>query len=159
MSEAPRFGWLGAIVLLMAGCIVGLFAAHYWRGPSIFRAPPIQETAKSHYAGFQSDFNLPANIVVNATDGRTKLLSFEIGKPQNDLENLPIIAIKNLTDRAYTVSYQVIGYDSKKQRVGQASDSFEIGPRETVLRQPSLIPDVLGYPRYSTFRLIGEVAD
>ena len=114
----------------------------------------------SHYAGFQSDFNLPAEhlLSMQQTAGLASVF-LRFGKPQNDLENLPIIAIKNLTDRAYTVSYQVIGYDSKKQRVGQASDSFEIGPRETVLRQPSLRPDVLGYPRYSTFRLIGEVAD
>jgi hypothetical protein len=94
---------------------------------------------------------------VNAPDGKTGLLTFEISKPKDAFGETPIINIKNLTARACSVSYQLLSYDNKKRRVAEGSDSFEIGPGETVLRQPLLIPDVADFLTYSSFRIIGEM--
>jgi hypothetical protein len=159
VSDARRFGRLKAVVLLLAGCIVGLVVARYWtdrRGLLTLVTPAAQQTTNLRHFGFQEDFTLPAHIVANGPE-KTEILSFELDKPKSSLEDVPPITIKNLTDQAFSVSYQILGYDSKKRRVGQASDSIVIGARETALREPLLVPDVWAMPKYTSFRLICEI--
>jgi hypothetical protein len=159
VSEARRIGRLKAVALLLVGCIVGLVVARYWthwRGLLALMTPAAQQTTNLRHFGFQADFTLPAHIVANDPD-KTQLLSFEFGRPKNSLEDIPPITIKNLTEQAFSLSCEILGYDSKKRRVGQASDSIVIGARETALREPILVPDVWATPKYTSFRLICEI--
>ena len=156
MSTERNLRWLGGTALFLAGAIVSFLAIRYWRGVSPSLTPAIEQTTNSHNWGFQANFKPPAHVIASAPD-KTELLSFEFGRSKNRWEVLSTITIKNLTDLPYSISYQILGYNSKKQRVGHASDGVEIGARESTLREPFLIPDVSGVPSYSSFRLIVEI--
>lgn len=49
------------------------------------------------------------------------------------------VTAANLSDRSYSVRYNVYGYDQDGRRVSEGNDEFTIGRRETVLRKVFLV--------------------
>jgi hypothetical protein len=159
LSDERRFGWLGAVALFLAGCVVTFLVLRYWPGAGTSLAPVAQQTSKSRW-GFEADFQLlPSHsrpIIVSSPD-KTDILKFEIHRPKLSLEPYPV-SIKNLSDRAYPVTYEIFAYDAQKRRVDEASDSVTIGAKETVLRQLGFDhPASVDARTFASFRLVADI--
>jgi len=155
MSDERRFGWLGAVALFLAGCVVTFLVLRYWQGVGTSLAPVAQQTSKNRWT-FQMDFKPPRAIIVNSPD-KTEILLFDVGRPKFVSPFYPI-SIKNLSDRPYALSYVIYAYDAQNRRVDETSDSVTIGAKETVLRQLVFsLPGLSTNRDFASFRLIADI--
>jgi hypothetical protein len=155
--RAYRIGWLGGVALFLAGCVVTLWVLRYWHGPgSLSLAPVVQQTSKSRWR-FEADFKLPTSIIVRSPD-KTEILSFDIRRSKNPpLEPYPV-EIRNLSDHAYPVTYQIFAYDAQHRRVDTTTDGVTIGGKETVLRNVDFDhPLSVDARTFTSFRLIADI--
>ena len=161
MSDGRRFGWLGAVAVLLVGCIVAFLVPRYWQGGGTFPTSFVQQTSKSRWT-FQADFKPPKSITMNSPD-KTESLVFQVESPNpipgliHVLGSYPV-SIKNLSYRAYAVSYVIYAYDAQNRRLDEASDTVTIGAKETVLRQLEFShPSSVDARTFATFRLIADI--
>jgi hypothetical protein len=99
---------------------------------------------------------------VDSTD-KTEILVFQVEMPK--LIHQPIhvlgsytVSIRNLSDRAYAVSYIIYAYDAQNRRLDETSDSVTLGAKENVLRQLEFLhPLSVDARTFSYFRLIGDI--
>jgi hypothetical protein len=154
MTDERRFDWLRRVAFFLAGCVITFWVLR-WSGFETPPAPVGRQTTKSRWQ-FQTDFKIPRSIVVSSPD-KTEILVFEVRRPKLILEPYPV-AIKNLSDRAYNVTYEIFAYDAQNRRVDETSDSVTIGAKETVLRQLGFDhPASVDARTFASFRLVADV--
>jgi hypothetical protein len=161
VSDSHRFGWLGAVAFFLGGCIVAFLVPRFWQEGGSFPAWVVQQPDKSRLT-FQADFRPPRSFTVNSTD-KTEILVFQVERPKvlprpiHVLGSYPV-SIKNLSNRAYAVSYVIYAYDAQNRRLDEASDSVTVSARETVLRQLEFShPLSVDARTFAYFHLIGEI--
>jgi len=155
MNEARRFGWLGAGALFLAGCFATFLIIRHWPGGGAVLTPISHQTGKGQWR-IQADFKLQQPIFVNDPDKR-QILSFEVGRSRNPLVEYPV-SIKNLSDRSYSLTYEIFAYDAQNRRVDETSDSLTITAKETVLRQLLFShPLSVDAGTFASYRLIANI--
>jgi hypothetical protein len=161
VSDDRKFGWLGAVAFFLGGCILAFLVPHYWQMGGTFPTWVVQQPNKSRWT-FQADFKPPRSFTVNSTD-KTEILVFQVERPKliprpiHILGSYPV-SIKNLSDRAYAVSYVIYAYDAQNRRLDETSDSVTIGAKETVLRQLDFShPLSVDARTFASFRLIADI--
>ncbi len=99
---------------------------------------------------------------------KTEIFSFDVAKPKYTapylyVASLPYyysVSIKNLSDRAYAVSYSIYGYDAQNRRVAETSDSVTLSAKETVLRQVLFSQRLSVDPtKFASFRLFAYIEE
>jgi hypothetical protein len=154
MTDEPRSDWPKRAAFFLAGCVL-TFLALRWSGFETSPAPVAKQTTKSRWR-FQADFKTPKSIIVSSPD-KTQVLVFEIHRPKLILDPYPV-SIKNLSDRAYAVTYEIFAYDAQNRRVDETSDSVTVGAKETVLRQLGFDHPVSVEARsFASYRLIADI--
>jgi hypothetical protein len=161
VSDERRFGWFGAVAVLLVGCIVAFLVPRYWQRGGTFPTSFVQQTSKSRWT-FQADFKPPKSFTVNSPD-KTENLVFQVERSKlvpglNHVLGSYPVSIKNLSDRAYAVSYMVYAYDAQNRRLDETSDSVTMGAKETVLRQLDFSHQLSVDARtFASFRLIADI--
>jgi hypothetical protein len=155
MSDERRFGWLKRAAFFLAGCVITLLVLR-WSGFETPPPPVEKHTSKSRWR-FETDFKTPKSIIVTSPD-KAEILSFDIGRSKNPpLEPYPV-SIRNLSNRAYPMTYQIFAYDTQHRRTDETSDSVTIGAKETVLRELSFShPLSVDARTFASFHLIVEI--
>ncbi len=128
MIEERKFGWLGAVVFFLAGCLVTFLGLRYWPKPTSLLTP-----RQSNYWKFETDFKIPSSFGVTDPN-KVIVLTFDIRNTTNVLYPY-LVTIKNRSDQARSISYEVFAYDSQYRRVDSLTDGFTLGPNEAILRQ------------------------
>jgi hypothetical protein len=161
VSNEGRICWLASVSLFIAGCIVALLVPRFWQKGGTFATAVEQPTSKSLWT-FEADFRPPRSITVNSPD-KTEILVFQVERPKpipgliHVLGSYPI-SIKNLSDRAYAVSYIIYAYDAQNHRLDETMDSVTLGATEIVRRQLEFSHQLSANARTSaTFRLIADI--
>jgi hypothetical protein len=161
MSDEGKIGWLGSVSLFLAGCIVAFLVPRSWQGGGTFPTVVVQQTNNSRWT-FEADFKPPRSITVDSPD-KTKILVFQVERPRpipgliHVLGSYPV-SIKNLSDRAYLVSYIIYVYDAQNRRLDETSDKVTIGGAEIVTRQLDFSRPLSANARtFATFRLIANI--
>ena len=161
MSDERRFGWPGAIAVLLVRCVVAFAVPRYWQGGGTFPTSFVQQTSKSRWT-FQADFKPPKSFTVNSPDKAENLI-FQVERPKlipgliHVLGSYPV-SIKNLSDCACAVPYVIYAYDAGNRRLDETGDSVTMGAKETVLRQLDFShPLSVDTRTFASFRLIADI--
>jgi hypothetical protein len=101
MSEGRRFGWRGAIVFFLAGCLVTFFALRFWPKPEPHASP-----AQNGHWKFETDFTIPSSFTVTDPN-KIEILTVEIGGSPNVLVPYPV-TIKNRSNQSRGISYEIV---------------------------------------------------
>ena len=100
-----------------------------------------------------ASLKIPASVQL---PNDSPLIKCDFEEPPDIYSGLMHVTITNLVGQTYLVKLYVYGYDSRKRRVSDASEVFEIGGHETVFRQVFLRSQALGlqdFPFGRTFRV------
>jgi hypothetical protein len=161
VSNEGRIGWLGSVSLFLVGCIVAFLVPRSWQSGGTLPTAVVQQTSKSQWK-FEADLKPPRSITVNSPD-KTESLVFQVERPKpifgliHVLGSYPV-SIKNLSSRAYAVSYIIYAYDAQNRRLDERSDSVTLGPTEIVRRQLNFSHPLSTNARiFASFRLIADI--
>jgi hypothetical protein len=146
---------LAAVVIFIAGGVVGYFGGQLFHQKAFQKQEHIQQAASGTELGpWEVQFRPPATIQL---PDRNPVIRFEFGKAERISRDNLTVAITNMTGRQCILSYVVFGYDSKGRRVSEAKARFQIGSRESVVREVWLDTYGLDSRPASSFLLVTTV--
>ncbi len=134
---------------------MGYFVGQAFRQNPLQKQERIQQGQSGTKLGpWETRFKPPTSIRLPDAN---PVVTFEFGRVERVVYDNLTVTITNMTGGQYTLSYMVFGYDSKGRRVSEGEAEFQIGSRESVVREIQLQTYGLGPRHASSFLLVTRI--
>jgi hypothetical protein len=127
---------LTAVALFFGGVLVGYLVGHLPRLDPFQKQERIQQGQSGIKLGsWEAKFKPPVSVRLPDAN---PVVTFDFEKVERILFDNLTATITNMTANSYTLSYVVLGYDSKGRRISEDRDAFLIGGHESVVKKITL---------------------